>query len=156
MHLCALVAEAPQRRRAPPPFQVHTLLSYNADVNYQDADGRSTLYVLALEGRVDMADYVLARGADPEVGDLEGRTPLHVAAWQGHAPLVDLLLSRGALVDAQDADQRTALQSAAWQGQAHVVRLLLERGAQVGPHFKWVRGRRKHPCREDDSKDTYS
>lgn len=110
---------------------VHTLLSYNADVNYQDADGRSTLYVLALEGRVDMADYILARGADPEIGDLEGRTPLHVASWQGHADLVDLLLSRGASIDAEDADQRTALQSAAWQGQAHVVRLLLERGAQV-------------------------
>lgn len=110
---------------------VHTLLSYNADVNYQDADGRSTLYVLALEGRVDMADYILARGADPEIGDLEGRTPLHVAAWQGHIDLVELLLSRGAEIDAEDADQRTALQSAAWQGQAHVVRLLLERGAQV-------------------------
>ncbi|KAL3188424.1 hypothetical protein MRX96_003404 [Rhipicephalus microplus] len=110
---------------------VHVLLSYNADVNYQDADGRSTLYVLALEGRVDMADYILARGADPEIGDLEGRTPLHVAAWQGHADLVELLLSRGADVDAEDSDQRTALQSAAWQGQAHVVKLLLERGAQV-------------------------
>ncbi|CAN8006118.1 unnamed protein product, partial [Ixodes hexagonus] len=110
---------------------VHTLLSYNADVNYQDADGRSTLYVLALEGRAEMADFVLARGADTEKPDLEGRTPLHVAAWQGHSDLVGLLLSRGACVDALDADRRTPLQSAAWQGHAHVVRILLERGAQV-------------------------
>lgn len=110
---------------------VHALVSYNADVNYQDADGRSTLYVLALEGRTDMADFVLARGADTEAPDLEGRTPLHVAAWQGHTDLVGLLLSRGACVDALDADRRTPLQSAAWQGHAHVVRILLQRGAQV-------------------------
>lgn len=110
---------------------VHTLVSYNADVNYQDADGRSTLYLLALDGRAEMAEFILARGADPEATDPEGRTPLHVAAWQGHCNVVDLLLSRGARIDAQDHDHRTALQSASWQGHANVVRLLLERGAKV-------------------------
>lgn len=58
------------------------LLARGADPDATDADGRSTLYVLALENRLDMARYLLERGADAEARDAEGRTPLHVSAWQ--------------------------------------------------------------------------
>ena len=51
---------------------VRALLSYGADVNAQDADGRSTLYILALENRVQMAEFLIdPGGADVEVRDLE-------------------------------------------------------------------------------------
>lgn len=103
----------------------------NVDVNYKDADGRSTLYVVALDNRTSMATLLLDHGADIEGSDLEGRTPLHVAAWQGHYETVDLLLSRDANPNAVDNDRRTAIQSAAWQGRHNIVQMLVENGASV-------------------------
>lgn len=51
---------------------VQSLLSHGADVNMRDADGRSTLYVLALENRLAMARFVLEEGgADIESRDSE-------------------------------------------------------------------------------------
>ncbi|XP_018398416.1 PREDICTED: ankyrin repeat domain-containing protein 50-like isoform X4 [Cyphomyrmex costatus] len=108
---------------------VKVLLSHNADVNAKDADGRSTLYILALENRLAMTRFLLEH-ADVESRDSEGRTSLHVSAWQGHVEMVELLLTEGAAnVNACDNENRTPLHSAAWQGHAAIVRLLLEHGA---------------------------
>ncbi len=68
----------------------------SADVNYKDADGRSTLYVLALENMVSMAQFLLEQGIDSEASDFQGRTPLHVAAWQGHYEMAGALLTNKA------------------------------------------------------------
>ena len=68
------------------------LLSRGSDLNYQDSDDRSTLYVLALDNNVDMSDFLLNNCADSHLSDMEGRSPLHVAAWQGHTDMVTLLL----------------------------------------------------------------
>ena len=106
-------------------------MSRGADVNYRDADGRSTLYLLALENRVSMAQFIIRSGAEVEARDLEGRTPLHVSGWQGHLEMVELLVSAGAEVNATDNDKRTPLQSASWQGHSNIVRLLCERGSRV-------------------------
>lgn len=48
------------------------LLTHNADVNAKDADGRSTLYILALENRLAMARFLLEHArADVESRDSE-------------------------------------------------------------------------------------
>ena len=104
---------------------------YVANINYKDADGRSTLYFLALENKIEMAKILLENGADVDCIDLEGRTGLHVSCWQGHYDVSELLIAHGADVNAVDNDQRTPLQSAAWQGHDRVVKLLLEKGAVV-------------------------
>ncbi|XP_008215505.1 ankyrin repeat domain-containing protein 50 isoform X1 [Nasonia vitripennis] len=110
---------------------VKVLLSHNADINAKDADGRSILYILALENRLAMARFLLEQARpDIESRDSEGRTALHVSAWQGHVEMVALLLTEGgASVNARDNENRTPLHSAAWQGHAAIVRLLLEHGA---------------------------
>ena len=110
---------------------VALLIAEGADVNYKDADGRSTLYVLALENQLPAAELLLTHGADVIGRDLEYRSTLHVAAWQGHVDMVKLLIRHGADVNGVDCEYRTALQSAAWQGHGHVVQLLLEQGAVV-------------------------
>uniref|UniRef100_A0A6P7GZ23 Ankyrin repeat domain-containing protein 50-like n=1 Tax=Diabrotica virgifera virgifera TaxID=50390 RepID=A0A6P7GZ23_DIAVI len=109
---------------------VQILVSNAADIDSKDADGRSTLYVLALDNRLAMSKYFLQQGADVETRDLEGRTPLHVSSWQGHTEMVSLLLTYGkAQVDACDLENRTALHSASWQGHSDIVKMLLEHGA---------------------------
>ena len=110
---------------------VEYLITQQAEINYKDADGRSTLYVLALENNLQVAHVLLENGVDVSGRDFEGRTTLHVAAWQGHYDMVQLLINYKADVNATDNDSRSVLQSAAWQGHANVVRLLLENGASV-------------------------
>lgn len=107
------------------------LADEGADMNYKDADGRTALYVVALDNQLDTAESLLLHGADVESADLEGRTPLHVASWQGHADMIRLLIRYGAAVNGMDTECRTALQSASWQGHAKVVSSLLEAGAHV-------------------------
>ncbi|KAA3679556.1 ankyrin repeat domain-containing protein 50 [Paragonimus westermani] len=122
---------------------VSLLLSAGADPDYQDAYGRTTLYLLALEGELDMVDLLLhtpspgaharpgsvaAVGANPVLADDEGRCPLHVATWQGHVSMVKLLLQAGTPVDIRDREGRTPLQLSAWQGHAAICHLLLHEG----------------------------
>lgn len=67
-------------------------------MNLRDADGRPTLYILALENNVTIAKYLLENSnINVNLPDNEGRTPLHVSAWQGHLEMVELLVSHGEL-----------------------------------------------------------
>lgn len=50
---------------------IQILVTNGADIDSKDADGRSTLYVLALDNRLAMAKYFLQQGADVETRDLE-------------------------------------------------------------------------------------
>lgn len=75
---------------------INTLIKYGADVNLKDADGRPTLYILALENNLAIAKHLLENSnIDVNLPDNEGRTPLHVSAWQGHLEMVKLLISQG-------------------------------------------------------------
>lgn len=56
---------------------VRVLLEHGADVNTQDADCRTSLYILALENRVNMAKFLIdPGGADVEARDSEVSTHL--------------------------------------------------------------------------------
>lgn len=75
---------------------IDTLIKYGCDVNLRDADGRPTLYILALENNVGVAKYLLEHSnINVNLPDNEGRTPLHVSAWQGHLEMVELLVAQG-------------------------------------------------------------
>lgn len=110
---------------------IRYLVNAGANVNACDADGRTALYALAVDGRVDTATLLLNAGADASITDTEGRSPLHAAAWHGHRDFVQLLLDHGVDCDISDKEGRTPLHSAAWQGHTNVVTLLIERGVRV-------------------------
>lgn len=75
---------------------IDSLIKYGCDVNLRDADGRPTLYILALENNVTIAKQLLENSnINVNLPDNEGRTPLHVSAWQGHLEMVELLVSHG-------------------------------------------------------------
>ncbi|KAH8853193.1 Ankyrin repeat domain-containing protein 50 [Schistosoma japonicum] len=122
---------------------VKLLLSHGADPDHQDAYGRTTLYMLALEGQIDMADLLLhcpapgvssrpgssrLIGANPVLSDDEGRFPLHVVTWLGNVNFVRILLQAGTPVDIRDREGRTPLQLAAWQGHTEICHILLNEG----------------------------
>lgn len=50
---------------------VHVLIAQGYDLDSKDADGRSTLYVLALDNRLVMAKFFIQERADVETRDLE-------------------------------------------------------------------------------------
>lgn len=115
---------------------VTLLVEKGADVNYTDADGRTTVYCVASSAANDLKlintlHHLVKLGADLEIKDLEGRTPLHVTSWQGMTAVVRALVELGADIDAVDNEGRTALHMCAWNGHTEVVALLIEAGANV-------------------------
>ena len=115
---------------------MNLLVEKGADVNYIDADGRTTVYCVACSAAndlkvVDTLQHLVQMGANLEIKDLEGRTPLHVAAWQGMTFVVRTLVELGADIDAVDSEGRTALHMCAWNGHTDIVSILIELGANV-------------------------
>uniref|UniRef100_A0A3B4B3Q2 Uncharacterized protein n=1 Tax=Periophthalmus magnuspinnatus TaxID=409849 RepID=A0A3B4B3Q2_9GOBI len=103
------------------------LMRRGADTDVRDAEGRPLLYLLVLEGRLEMSTLLLEKGGVPlESKDAEGRTALHVACWQGSVEMVNLLLKYSANPNAQDSEGRPPLHSIAWTGHTQVGRKLLE------------------------------
>lgn len=74
-----------------------------------DRAGRSPLHYAALEGDVNTADELIAKGLEPGLPDGAGFTPLHLAAQGQRAVVARHLLAVGAPVDLQDRFGRTAL-----------------------------------------------
>ena len=92
---------------------VQTMLKYGCDVNLKDADSRTTLYILALENKLNVVKFLLDySNVNVNIPDSEGRTALHVSAWQGHQEMVKLLITVGnADVNAIDLENRSPLHS---------------------------------------------
>lgn len=112
---------------------IDALIQFGCDVNLKDADGRPTLYILALDNNIAIVKHLLQHSnIDVNLPDNEGRTPLHVASWQGHHEMVKMLIAEGcADVNAMDLDYRTPLHSCAWQGNDKVMEMLLFYGASA-------------------------
>ncbi|CAG2159659.1 unnamed protein product [Oppiella nova] len=120
------------------------LVENNADINYVDADGRTTVYCVASSAANDLKvvntlQHLVKLGADLEMKDLEGRSPLHVSAWQGITHVVKTLIDCGADINAVDNEGRTALHMCAWNGHLEVVRLMIEAGADLN-HVSTTQG----------------
>jgi len=93
-------------------------------------DSETALHFFATEKRVDLVNWLLARGADPN-GIAEDDTPLHAAAILGHVEVCQALIAAGAELDRPDFNDGSPLYRAASSssGQLAVVRLLLAAGA---------------------------
>ena len=81
------------------------LLDCGADVNAQDENNWTPLYLAAWNGRVDFSEMLLDHGAAVNaLTDYNGKTPLYKASEKGHVDVVRLLLEHGA--DPNISDRR--------------------------------------------------
>ncbi|MDA0785116.1 MAG: ankyrin repeat domain-containing protein [Proteobacteria bacterium] len=111
--------------------KIAELLSRGADLEGDDASGRTAVINAAWRGRTEVVDLLVELGADFNVTDYEGRTAVSWAASNGHNEIVKKLVEAGARPNVIDHDGLTPLMRAAWNGHDTIVRLLIESGAQA-------------------------
>ena len=125
---------------------VRRLLDGGADIQQQDAAGRSPLFVACQYGRDAVVRLLLDRDESQRAlldqARDDGASPLWIACRHGHAAIARLLLERGADTDAERHDRdrgvtdrdtpgETPLRVACFYDHADVVRALLRHGADL-------------------------
>jgi ankyrin repeat protein len=101
----------------------------NNDLMNAEEDLARELRVAAVEGNLEAANALFAKGVSPDATDKRGWTALMLAAKYGHLELVSLLLAKGAACDVQNDYRSSALHYAADRGHTSVVAHLLRGGA---------------------------
>ena len=73
------------------------LLDKQADINIQDDEGDTPLYMACHLGHKDIVKMLLDKQADVNIQTVTGTTPLAVACYQGHEEISELLRQHGAM-----------------------------------------------------------
>ncbi|KAL6697946.1 ankyrin repeat-containing domain protein [Trichoderma pleuroticola] len=110
---------------------IRSLLDRGANIEAENRDGNSPLFMAAWHGKVAVAEMLLNRGAYVQPVNNYGNTPLHDAAQTGQVAMAVLLLDRGADMEAKNHDGNSPLFMAAWHGKVAVAKMLLDRGANI-------------------------
>ena len=114
------------------PDVVKVLIDAGADIEAQDDDGYSPLFLPSISGGVDTVKVLLRAGADVRVTDDTGNTCLMFAAHHGHIETVRTLLCMPEVgLDNPGEHGSTALHDAACQGHPDVLQALLDAGADI-------------------------
>ncbi len=105
------------------------------DVNGQDKNGRTALFIAVRRGYAEFAMNLIVHGAYPvdvTIPNRHGRTPLMWAAQNGDFELVLDLLKNGANIHARrDGNDMTALDFALDNGHSDVAEHLVAQGAEL-------------------------
>lgn len=109
---------------------IKLLASLGAELNWQNKDGATALFIATCEQQVDAVKALLELGADPNISG-DGLTALHAAAERDYADIIDALLDAGANVNAQDKMGVTSAYMAVHFNKLGALKQLLKRGADV-------------------------
>ncbi|RMJ12424.1 hypothetical protein CDV36_007889 [Fusarium kuroshium] len=111
---------------------LEAMLKTKADVNVQDGQGRTPLYLAIWGVQEEVVEKLLSSGADPNIPSIYG-TALHCAVRRGAPSLVRALISASGFridLNIKDILALTALEEAQARGRDDVVAVLLEAGAK--------------------------
>ena len=119
------------------------LAEHKANVNSQDKEGKTPLFLLLEDGGrneddlLDFARLLLEHGTGANIRAMNKWTLLHAASFWGRLEVTKLLLEHGAITNAEDAEGSTPLHQVPqgkYNSQEHgvgIARLLLKRGVDV-------------------------
>jgi len=78
------------------PMNAVAMIAYADDVNQQDRDGNTAVWIATTEARVEVLRALLRAGANPNLPNRSGGLPITLAASNGLTDRVQLLLAFGA------------------------------------------------------------
>lgn len=106
-------------------------LPVSSDINLQNAEGYTPLYIAAAEGRSDCVFDLLDKGADPNIASHSGGTALMIAIQNKHFDIVLALLDNKADVNQANKMGNSPLHIAANYGCLDEAKELLDKGANI-------------------------
>jgi ankyrin repeat protein/uncharacterized protein YegL len=95
-----------------------------SELNKQNNNGNTCLWIACDGGHVDIVTYLLEYGADPNVQNIKGDSALIPACQKGNETIVRLLLDKGADLGAYNKNRDNPVLIACRNGQAKVLELL--------------------------------
>ena len=112
---------------------VKFLIDNGADVNAQDVNGLTPLYVTAyaVNGNITIAKMLIEKEAIVHAKTKIGCTPLYAASVSGHLEIVKCLIENGANVNTMTKRACTPLTIASQKGHLEVVKCLIQNGAEI-------------------------
>ncbi|NWR73616.1 ANR55 protein, partial [Centropus unirufus] len=112
---------------------VKLLLKMGANINTQDACGRTSLSLATYLGWLEGCVSLLRNGAKQNIPDKNGRLPLHAATAEPDVRLLNVLLQQSNLseINHQDNEGMTSLHWAAFHNRPQHTQTLLHKGADL-------------------------
>ncbi|NXA44885.1 ANR55 protein, partial [Nothocercus julius] len=112
---------------------VKLLLKMGANINTQDACGRTSLSLATYLGWLEGCVSLLRNGAKQNIPDKNGRLPLHAATAEPDVRLLNVLLQQSNLseINHQDNEGMTSLHWAAFHNRPQHTQALLHKGADL-------------------------
>ncbi|KAM6226280.1 ankyrin repeat domain-containing protein 55 isoform 3-T3 [Spheniscus humboldti] len=112
---------------------VKLLLKMGANINIQDACGRTSLSLATYLGWLEGCVSLLRNGAKQNIPDKNGRLPLHAATAEPDVRLLNVLLQQSNLseINHQDNEGMTSLHWAAFHNRPQHTQTLLHKGADL-------------------------
>ncbi|KAK4161625.1 putative ankyrin repeat domain-containing protein [Cladorrhinum sp. PSN259] len=102
--------------------------SKESELDLQDGDGMTALYLAANGGHIRVVKSLLNAGAKIDAKSKGNLTPIYGAASAGHARIVEILLEKNAVTTLRSDEGDTALDAAVKGGHGAVAELLMEKG----------------------------
>lgn len=110
---------------------LNDVLKVKQNLEVQDSDGRTPMFLVCGFGRKYIYDILLTAGASLNTRTYNGRTMLHAAAFGGDRTIVESILNMTRMINIRDSSGRSAIFYAAERGRRDIFNLLAINEAEL-------------------------
>ncbi|MCE2993130.1 MAG: ankyrin repeat domain-containing protein [Alphaproteobacteria bacterium] len=110
---------------------VQLFVSFGADVNYQDAQGRAMSHYAAMHGHIATLKHLYGYKADFSIEDNFGKTPLYYALSNENIQTASYIYAVGEELDFTNYDNAVLMHKAAKGGNVDLIQFLKSNGADI-------------------------